>query len=282
MIISPIGFLIAILGTLGIGFGDFLAGLSARKIDEKKTLLFIFSSQTLFSFFYWLIFNHTFHVSPLATITILIAGIFQAVGLVLFYKSMSLEKISLVSPIFATYSALTILFGIIILKDHLSFLKIFSIFIVFIGTFLASSDFSFGKIKVSKGVIVALSGTLSFAVAFLLMTLVFKYSEYYLSNFLYSFSTFCIALIINRKALRGVRQTKHKLLPMVVGLVYASSNIVWAIALTKIPSSVFGAVGATFPAVTALAGFIFLRERLAKIQFTGIVIILAGLIFLSI
>ncbi len=282
MVFISLGLLTAILGTLGIGLGDFFAGISARKINERKTLLFIFSSQALCSFLYWLVFKHTFESSLTFITLIAIAGIFQGIGLMLFYKAMTMEKISLISPIFATYSALTILFGVFILKDHLSLLKLISICIVFLGAFLASSDFSVKKLSFSKGVGISFIGTLSFAVAFLLMTIVFKFSEFYFANFLYSLSTFLVALLINRKELHQIKKVRYISLPIFVGIIYASSNIVWAISLSQIPSSVFGAVGATFPAVTALAGFILLKERLVKIQIIGVSAILIGLILLGI
>jgi len=230
--------------------------------------------------------KHQIIIDIKTAMTILIAGIFQAIGLLLFYRSMRSENISLASPIFATTSTLTIIYGVFILRENISPLRIITLIIIILGVILASLNLNSSKNLFNKGLLTALAGAGVFGIGFLLFTLVLKNGEYYFCNILYALSTFIVSAILFKNDLKNsFKIIKNKksilLLPLSVGLLYSVGNNLYGTGLKVISSYIGAAIFNAYPIITVLLGFLILKEKLKTNQFIGVTIVIIGLIFSS-
>lgn len=120
------------------GFWGFFVKISMQKIG-LQTLLWSTISSVVIMLLYF-IFNSQFHKINIAKLGILfglLAGVVSSLGLILFCKLLTTEKLSLVIPVSSLYPAITVMLAIFILGDKLTITNFFGIFFAIVaGVFL--------------------------------------------------------------------------------------------------------------------------------------------------
>lgn len=263
-----------------------MAGISSRKLNEKITLILIFFAQTIVSLIFWLLLSHSFKLELNTFLMTILAGVFQALGLFFFYRAMRSENISLISPIFASCSVLTIIYGIFFLRENIFTSRAIAISMIVPGVILASINLPSKKKPTSilnKSVLTALIGTGFFAIDFLLYTLALKRGEFYLLNTIYAGSTLLFALLVFHKEIsikyfRSIFPKFFILIPILVGLLYAIGNNLYGFSLKYIPAYLGSAIFNAYPSIAVLLGYFFLKERLLPNQIIGVAVVTGGLI----
>ena len=91
----------------------------------------------------------------------------------------------------------------------------------------------------------------------------------------------CIFIALRSRTVGGFRVSDLSLL-IVIGVTDFAANLLLGVATTKGLVSVAMVFGALFPIVTSLLAFKFLKERLHKVQYLGILFAVAGVSLISI
>ena len=156
------GLIFAVIALLSWGVGDFLIQRSTRKFGDWISLFYIasFASIVLFPFIYkdlqsLFLFSKEFLLLTVASVVILFAALFN-------FEGLKRGRISVIEPIFALEIFITILLATILLKERLSGFQIFLVSSLIVGVILVSvrSFYNLKKIRLEKGVIFALFGTI--------------------------------------------------------------------------------------------------------------------------
>ncbi|WP_445497520.1 DMT family transporter [Photorhabdus sp. SF281] len=278
--------LMGLISALCWGSTDFLAGQAARKIGVAKALfysqLFGFSVLSLLLFFY---FKMSFVNVGFFQLTIcVIASVCNLMAMVFLLKALSIGKASIVAPIVSLYGAVTTLLSLISGKP-ITVLVLFSLFICVVGACLTSVPKSKdGQRESSGSILFALLSSLMFGLGFWLQG-EFAVRDLGVINALWIYYLTAIVLLFLTLLKSGNLSLPPVSMIALVFLISFFSLIGFAslaygsatghVAIVTVLSSLASGV-------TALLGFFIRGERLSRIQWMGIIIIIAGVILLKV
>lgn len=282
-----VGILFVMTTIVSWGTADFFA---KKAIDKTGYLLSLVISQLVALgpiFIYAFLFSK---IPPLTTSLVLTAiacGVLGIIGYFYMYKGFQKGNISVVSPISSSWALITTLVALLIFKETLMPLQIAGVVVVFVGIFLASTKLQELKQSIkqgrSNGVLEGLITMITWGIAFALIkplaffagpivALLFMRSVMFLSLFSWaaikksriSFPTKAIFLFL-----------------AIAGLLDAVGFAAFNISVTTEFVSLVSPAVATYPAVTVILAYFFLKERVSFNQKIGIVAILAGLVLVA-
>ena len=174
-----------------------------------------------------------------------------------------------VSPISAMSGIVPVLYALIFLGERLSGLVAIGVIFALLGAFLASGP------ELSQGfplkpVFLALGAAVSFGTCLIFMA---KGSESSALMTMVSMraATFLVSVtILLRLRGTGGMGKSHIGLLLFIGVADFSANLILGIATTKGLVSLAMVFGSLYPIMTALLAFVFLKERLHRVQYVGI------------
>jgi drug/metabolite transporter (DMT)-like permease len=197
------------------------------------------------------------------------AGFSGYIGLICLYRALATGRMGVVSPISALSAIIPLLYALIFLEERLTGLVAIGVIFALLGAVLASGP------ELSQGfplkpVFLALGAAVGFGTCLIFMT---EGSESSALMTMVSMraSTFLISLtILIRLRGTGGMGKSHIGLLIFIGVADFSANLILGIATTRGLVSLAMVLGSLFPIVTALLAFIFLKERLHRVQYVGI------------
>jgi len=197
------------------------------------------------------------------------AGFCGYIGLICLYRALATGRMGVVSPISALSAIIPLLYALIFLDERLNGLVAIGVIFALLGAVLASGP------ELSQGfplkpVFLALGAAVGFGTCLIFMT---EGSESSALMTMVSMraSTFLISLtILIRLRGTGGMGKSHIGLLVFIGIADFSANLILGIATTRGLVSLAMVLGSLFPIVTALLAFVFLKERLHRIQYAGI------------
>jgi drug/metabolite transporter (DMT)-like permease len=282
-----IGILFAITAMLSWGTADFFAKKAIDKVGYKTSLLL----NHLVAFIPLLILSVLFFKLPplsieLILITIL-AGILGIIAYIFLYRGFQKGNVSVVSPISASWSVITTLLAVFLFQETLTPLQIMGIITVFIGIFFASTNFAELKKSISQGRSSGVSDGLISMIAWgitytLLRPITLAFGPIIALLFLR------ITAITILFSYTQINKTKISFPTRLIFIFIASAGLLdllgfaaFNFSITTSFLSIAGPVAATYPAVTVVLAYFFLKEKVVGNQKIGIVAILAGLALIS-
>jgi drug/metabolite transporter (DMT)-like permease len=185
-----------------------------------------------------------------------------------------------VSPISAMSGLVPVLYAVIFLGERFNTFVTFGVILALFGAFLASGP------EVSQGlplkpIVLAVGAAIGFGAA---LTFMAQGSE---SSALMTMvamrgATFFISVGILMR-LRGTGGMGKADLPLLIfiGVADFSANLILGVATTKGLVSLAMVFGSLFPIMTALLAFIYLNERLHKVQYAGIISAVVGVAMIA-
>jgi drug/metabolite transporter (DMT)-like permease len=210
----------------------------------------------------------------------ILAGLSGYLGLLCLYAGLSSGRMGVVSPISSLSVLLPLFFALVIKGDQLSTPVMMGVIAAIIGGFLASGPEITQGLPI-KPVLLALGAALGFgsALTFMaigsqessLMTMVTMRS----ATFLVSSSYF-----IRQRSFGGAKLRDIPLLAA-IGIADFSANLLLGVATTKGLVSIAMVLGSLYPIATAILAYIFLKERLHKAQYVGVVLAVGGVALIS-
>lgn len=212
------------------------------------------------------------------------------VGLSALYKAFALGPIAVVSPIVASYAALTVILIVIFLGERLTTGQALAIAVTFVGVVVASTDVRTlrrsveGVERFPLGVRLGLGATLIFAVWGVVFAAATRSSD--ALSIVVALRICSIALLVPvalwlRASPAPVVQPRALALVAIVGVLDTSANVLMALGFEAGYASFVLTGSGAYPIIPAVLAILVLRERLAPNQYLGVAILIAGLIALG-
>ena len=286
--------LIAILGgggaMLGWGIADFFAKKTIDKIGDVKTLFWAQTFGILPLLIYFLL-NYSTPTITISTLLLLVVyAVIDAFGYLFFYKALEKGKVSIVSPILATFAAFAVLISAFLFKEQILPIRWLALGIVFIGILLTSIDFkglkdgSLDKKDLVKGLPETFVGIALFAIWYPLW-------DNFVSKGDWAFLVLGLRVIISLTILLVAKGTKMRLvvkeiniwkLLILIGLFDGGAylTLTWGFGATTL-TSIVTMLSAAYSLPTLILARVFLKEKLIANQWIGVLSIIGGLILIA-
>jgi drug/metabolite transporter (DMT)-like permease len=206
------------------------------------------------------------------------------IGIAALYRGMAVGSISIVAPISATGAALPILFGLV-RGERATPLQSVGIALAVVGILLASQAVDDPeakvRVRVASGVGLALLAALGFGGFFVLLHEA-SVADVLWAGAVQRLTGVCI-MLVSALLLRPTLRVGWQRLPglVVVGALDAGANVLYSFASVVGLVSVAAVLASLFPVVSVILARFILRERLSRIQGTGVVCALAGVAFIA-
>ncbi len=272
---------------LGWGIGDFIMAYLSKKGNSPYLINFWGSVVSLavisvvyFSFF----FPKTVNNGYWPVILIYVAAV--VISFICFYKAMGVGKVSLISPITSSYGVLSMFLGLFFLRESLSKTQYLGILIATVGLLLTVLNFSeLRKLKISsevEGLKYAILTFVLWGVTFTLSAVLVKGNDWVTPFFFSSVISVPLSYAIlrynNKKNASVFLKGKHFILAVIAGILLQAGALFYTFSLKTFPSALIAPISAGYPAVIILLAHFFFKERITKIQYAGVGVILAGLV----
>jgi drug/metabolite transporter (DMT)-like permease len=208
------------------------------------------------------------------------AGLSGYAGLISLYAALSTGRMGVVSPISSLGALIPFGYAILIKGDQLSTILSIGVAAALLGGFLASGP------EISQGlplkpVVLSLSAALFFGLALVFMALGSESSALMTMTMMRT-TTLLVGLGIFAKY-RHVGGLGRPEVPVLIfiGVSDFAANLLLGVATTKGLVSLAMVLGSLYPIATALLAYIFLHERLHKVQYVGICFAVFGVSLIS-
>jgi drug/metabolite transporter (DMT)-like permease len=186
-----------------------------------------------------------------------------------------------VSPISSLSALIPLGYALYFKGDDLSTIISIGVFIAMLGGFLASGP------EVSQGlplkpVLLALSAAIFFGSALVCMAIGSQSSALMTMTTMRTTTLlFGITLFLRYRHIGGLGKPEFPIL-IFIGVADFVANLLLGVATTKGLVSIAMVLGALYPIATSLLAYMFLHERLHKVQYVGIIFAVLGVCIISV
>ena len=279
-------------GMLGWGSADFFAKNAIDRIGPIKSLVWahIFGTLVLLTvFLVQLITGHNGAFANNLSSWLGLAGLgsLQMVVYYLAYLGFEKGKVSILNPIFASYSGVVALIAIVFLHEKASWLSALALLLIFFANLALNMEFGAkrGRFKLTPGVIEVSAAAVLAAIWTLSWDHFVNGRDPVTSALtMYAFMTVAALLLAKfmHEAVKGTGGGVRKyLFLMGLGEAVAYLSISWGFSRTPL-TGIVALVSGAFSVPTIILAYVFLKERLSRAQWLSIAGIVAGVVLLSI
>ena len=208
-----------------------------------------------------------------------LAGITGYIGLICLYAGLSTGRMGVVSPISSLSAVIPLTFALVT-GEVLTWAQGIGVVIALAGAFCASGpELSQGLSP--KPLFLALGAAAGFGTAMTFMSIGSE-SSALMTMVMMRATTFFITLtlVIRFRTVGSFTKAEIPIL-IFVGIADFSANLLLGVATNFGLVSLVMVLGSIYPIVTALMAYLFLHERLHKVQYAGIVLAVAGVALIS-
>lgn len=272
---------------MAFGFGDYAAAMATRRAGFAWTalamqvigngvLIVVLLALGRWPAFLWSQVPWAFALALIGT-----------VSLALLYRAFALGPIAVVSPVVASYAALTVLGLVIFLGERLTSGEAVAIGVTFFGVAIASTDF--GELRQtlgrpSEGVRLGVLATLGFAVWGVLLTLATRSNETFALVVIWrcwGIALMTLFILWKRTPVTALLVPSTLWIVALVGVLDTGANVLLMLGIESGYASYVMTGSGAYPLIPALLAILVLRERLAPNQYVGVAILVAGLVALG-
>jgi len=303
-----IGLIAGLIAMLCWGIADFLQALVIRRLGSLKTMFFgnlLGIIITLIITFFYMKSGGIIYITPVTLGLIVLLGLIDVIAVYSFFRSFELGEVSIVTPISAAFSFVTVILAILFLGEKPSLLKIASIILIVLGIILASIDLrKLKNFKTAKGVkesLIALFlwGIYFFVLGFISRNLLPVYLSKYnlplaegmkivaINIFIFTGifnSLFMLLYPVLKKEIIKPADLKIKYMLLLFIINTFLYTLAWAAVnygLVQEMISLVTPVSSLYPAITVILAVIFLKEKMVLNQKIGVLTILFGVFLIS-
>jgi len=268
--------LLALLSSLLWGTSDFLGG----NLSKRYKALAVTGLSQVFGLVFALlavIVTGSFVAPTLEFdsyfISGVIAGLAGFIGLVSLYTGLATGRMGVVAPI-SSLSALVPLIVAFVGGERASGIQILGMAIALAGAFMASGPELRGATV--RPILLGVSAAIFFGIS---LTFLWKGSEtaplLTMTSMRVASVTVVILLAIYFRTTGGFSKKDYPAL-IFIGIADFLANLTLGIATTQVLVSIAIVLGSLFPIVTVLLAFGFLKERLHRVQYVGVIAAVTG------
>lgn len=275
------------MGMIGYGVADFFSKKTIDKIGIIKSLFYAKLIETL------LISLYLFKDSSLPRLTVkniifvIFFSVFSTIGYLALYRAFKIGKLSIISSITSAQALSTVIFTFFIFGEIFSKYKVTALIFVIIGIFLTALNLkelknNLRSYGISKGVLEASCVVIIFG-ALIPLWDQFVEGPGWIIWVLFSNLFMMAILIFHETFLKKGTMKPGKGVPyfwiLFLAIFEGMGNIgnTWAFNGSTNTTSIITAITSSYPLITVILGYVFLRERLQLSQYLGIVSIIIGL-----
>ena len=266
------------------GVADFSAALLSRRLRAIPTVLLVQAFGLVVVAAIYLVVRPPWTADAFDVALLVLDGCLAAFAYVALYRGLALGPVALVSPIAASYAVVAIGLAVLVLGDRLSTDVLLASAVTIGGVVLTSADPRSLESPRERG---GVSNAVLAAVLFGVGTFILARSSQeigWLTTVLLG-RAFTVVGIVALAAWRreGVRHVDRRGLAGVAGLGCIDAigilTFTWGVEVAL--ASLVIAASATFPFVSVAGGMLVLEERPAPSQLVGVVLVVAGLVWLG-
>jgi drug/metabolite transporter (DMT)-like permease len=208
------------------------------------------------------------------------AGITGYLGLISLYAGLSTGRMGVVSPISSLSALIPLSYALFIKGDELSTILSVGVLLAMLGGFLASGP------EISQGlplkpVLLALSAAFFFGVCLVFMAIGSESSALMTMTTMRTTTLVVgIGLLFKFRHIGGLGKSQLPVL-IFIGVADFAANLLLGVATTKGLVSLAMVLGALYPIATAVLAYLFLHERLHRVQYFGIFFAVVGVCLIS-
>ena len=221
------------------------------------------------------------------------------VSLAALYRAFALGPIAVVSPVVASYAALTVVLIVVFLGERLTSGQAVAIGVTFVGVAVASTDIRELRRTLGRpstlaplakqgplplGVRIGFFATLGFAVWSAIFAVGVRATDGLgLIVLQRSFSVVLLTLFVVLRgiSLRPLGERRALALVAATGVLDTSANVLLALGIASGYATFVMTGSGAYPLIPALLAISVLRERLAPNQYVGVAVLVAGLVALG-
>lgn len=209
--------------------------------------------------------------------------------LLCYYYIIAKGQVSLTGTVLASYPIITVILSLIFLHESPSIFQKLAIVFILLGTIVIASGENISVIKrfkIGDWFLWALIGALSIGISDFLAKVAINNSDTY--SYILSYGiAFCIlsplSYLFDKKGRKFPKFNSKKFLPTFAGVIMIEIGMpIYYIAISQGLVSVITPLSSIYVAITAILAWIFLKEKINKIQFLGIIFSILGVILIGI
>lgn len=276
--------LLALLASISWGTSDFLAGLESRRSTAWTAALAgqVVASLSLLSL---LVVTAPDRPSPAALAAPAVGGVIGSMGVVLQYRALALVDMSVVSPIIAGAALIPVLWGTVS-GERPGTLQLAGIVCTLAGIVLISRKVGRGEDQPKsldrRGVLLAVLSATAFGLFLVALDSGGKADPLY--TVAVTRTTAVLTLLAVVVTARPVIRLRRRALPalLVVGVLIAAANLLFASATTYGYLSIVGVLGWLNPAITMAWAAAVLHERLRPLQVVAAALVFGGIVCITV
>ncbi len=216
-----------------------------------------------------------------------VLALIGTLSLVLLYRAFALGPIAVVSPVVASYAALTVIGIVIFLGERLTLGQSIAIGVTFVGVAIASTDVrqlrqTMGR--PSEGVRLGVFATLGFAVWGVVLTAATRSNEPFALVIiwrLWGIALMSAFILWKRTPIAPLLLPSTLAIVALVGVLDTGANVLLMLGIESGYASFVMTGSGAYPLIPAVLAILVLRERLAPNQYLGVAILIAGLVGLG-
>jgi drug/metabolite transporter (DMT)-like permease len=208
----------------------------------------------------------------------LLAGLGGGIGLALFYRALAVGTMSIVSPISACGALLPFVVSLAT-GEHPATLVLAGAVIALAGAVLASADeHRAAESARRQSVLLALGAALALGAFTELIGLAGKHGDA-LSSLVGARIGSLAVLGLWATATRAPLRLERSALPgvLALGLLDTGANALFVLASERGYLSIVAVLGSLYPVATIIAAYLFLSERISRLQRSGVALALVGI-----
>ncbi len=272
--IASVSIMAALGAMLFWGFGDFLIQKGTRKLGDIETLAWIsfLGSLGLLPF----VWHDLALVLQRSNFLILLGlGITAFIVAISNFEALKRGKLSIVEVLMELELPLTVIMGLIFLKEHINILQILLMVMIFVGIILIATKP--GEIKkhhfFEKGAVLALITAIGYGLVNFLTAVGAKEISPLLTIWFpwVVFVGICICYLIYHGRLKTASRHIRNYAWLIVGMGIFDTLawVLFAIALAKKELAVTIAITESYPVISLLLGITINHEKISKLQLVG-------------
>jgi drug/metabolite transporter (DMT)-like permease len=282
------GIALGLAAALSWGLADYVAAVSSRRIGALRVVLgFHLAATALLAVVLFGSGDGLSDVSGEHLAWFAFVGVLGWASYLAFYRALAIGPISIVSPIVSAYAAVTVLCAVLISDERLSGGETVAVAVAMLGVVLASSDLAQMR---------AIERVAAVGIVLALVTAVvigsFVYGVAYFSDeygwlvpivLARGFSTVFILLTALRRREWRFPERSPVLLGVIglIAVVDTAGYVAFNFGVRHADTSIVATAAAPYSVVPIAAGVSLLHERPSLTQWTGMGLVLAGLVLLG-
>ncbi|MCX8062599.1 MAG: DMT family transporter [Anaerolineales bacterium] len=276
---------IGIGGMFGWGLYDFLGGFFAKQIGPFKSLFWSqltgFFSLLFLSFFL----ISSLNISILLIILCWIAAIIYASGYLFFFRGFEIGNISIVAATMNLWAVFTMIFAYLFMGQRLSPTQTVGVMMIIVGATLASirwDELNNQIFQLSAGVRETVIGAFLFGIFWNISEIISEEMGWLLTTLSVKSGIILFLLLFSFLVKRDVGMSnssiRTKTIVSLMGIIEASAVALVNYGLTIGDAILITPIASALSIVTITLAMIFLREKVTRLQGSGMILAVAGIV----